>query len=179
MIWALILGCTTPFSNTESEGTWVQSDFQFDLNRDCDMNIVLTDALQLSYQFGDGEAVNDSGYWGYSLDPDMIGSYKNNLWDYCSRSSSDSAAFTCPMPLFLAHYSTWKDNFFLEQVSAERGCQVSFYSASEEGLFIDQRTVRLGSSFYASCEIESGDGYQELGLCAGTVSSKLTKISTP
>ena len=175
MMWIWMMACTTPFSNVESEGTWVQSDFQFDLNRDCDMNAVLTDALQLSYQFGDGNAGDDTGYWGYSSDPDVIGSYKNNLWDICTRPSSDSPSFSCPMPLFLAHYSTWKDNFYLEEVAAERECQVSFYAASEEGLFIDSQTVRLVSTFYASCEVISEEPPQELALCAGAVSSTLTK----
>lgn len=175
MMLLMWFACTTPFSNSESEGVWVQSDFQFDLNRDCQMAAILTDARQFSYQFGDGDATMDTGYWDYSLDPDMIGSYKNSLWGYCSRWAKDSPSFTCPMPLFLAHYADWREDFYLEELAIERECQVQFYQASEDGLFIDNQTVRLVSTFYAGCVIETEDSYQEVGLCAGTVTSKLTR----
>ena len=178
MMWIWLMACTTPFSNSESSGVWVQSDFKFNLNRDCELNTVLTDNLQLSYQFGDGNAAYDTGYWGYSLDPDVIGSYKDTLWDYCNRDDQDLPSFSCPMPLFFAHYSTWKEDFYLEQVAAERGCRVDFFQAYEEGLFIDQQTVRLVSQFYAACVDETDDSSVEVALCAGEVSSKLTNVES-
>ena len=143
------------------------------------MNSVIGDGLNLTYQFGQFND-DDSGYYYYNdgIDPDMIGSYVNNLWGYCN-GSDDSPRFYCNAPLILAHYNAWKENFSLELATEEYDCAVVFDYGQTEGLFIDNTTIRLSSSLSGACRryVTNPGGYEDYQddkLCRGDLSSTLT-----
>ncbi len=178
----MFLSCINQYDPSVSSGIWVQSDFRFDFNDECLKDTVLTDSLDLSYQFGDYfdlESVVRLSNFG-NHEPDLISSYVNDLWGFCE-GSQDSPRFTCPLPLAYAHYSVWKDDFPVQKMSEETGCEVVFQYGSTEGLFLDRATIMVSSRLRAMCVREgSSDSstvieYEEDARCSGTFVSTLDK----
>ena len=171
LLWALF-GCSTPFSSKVGEGVWKESDYTAQLNSGCPANGVFQNALNLTYEFGDDSRFRDTGYWS-TPSINAIQSYEESLWEVCG-SSIGNARFTCSIPTIFVHYDTWKENFPVEELHQEQGCDIQLIYGYTDGLFIDDKTIQVVNSFKVICT-EDPEGYTALRTCEGIISSKWTK----
>ena len=175
LIFVMFTACTTKFTPSVSKGVWLESDYTADFNSACPANGIFQNSLNLTYQFGDTSGYIDSGYWYDSSTTDLsaIQTYNQSLWDVC-RSDNENAEFYCSVPVVLTQYDSWKENFPVEQISQEQNCEVQYQYGYTEGVFIDDKTVRVVNYLELICTDDPESGLS-VRTCSGTISSLWTK----
>lgn len=170
-----LIGCSTPFSSSVSNGVWLESDYTAQFNSACPASGTFQNSLNLTYEFGDANGYRDTGYWYNSSTTsiDAIQTYNKSLWDVCG-SSFQNAQFECSIPAILTQYDQWKENFPVEQISQEQNCVVQLNYGYSEGVFIDDKTVRMVNYLELICTDDPESG-QSIRTCSGYISSLWTK----
>ena len=171
----MLTACTTSFTPSVSKGVWLESDYTATFNSACPANGVFQNSLNLTYEFGAAVGYSDSGYRYESstMDIGAIQTYNQSLWDVC-RSDNDNAEFYCSVPTLLTQYDQWKENFPVEQISQEQNCDVRYQYGYAEGVFIDDKTIRVVNYFELICT-DDPESNLSVRTCSGTVSSLWTK----
>ena len=170
-----MVGCSTPFFPSVSDGVWLESDYAVQFNSACTAGGTFQNSLNLTYEFGDSAGYRDTGYWYDSSTTEIaaIQTYNQSLWSVCSSNYLD-AQFSCSVPVILTQYDAWKDNFPVEQVSQEQNCTVQLSYGYSEGVFIDDKTVRMVNYFELVCTDDPESGLS-VRTCSGYISSLWTK----
>lgn len=174
-IFVMLMACTTKFTPSVSNGVWLESNYTADFNSACPANGIFQNSLNLTYEFGNTNNYLDTGYWydTGAMDISAIQTYNQSLWGVCG-SGSENAQFSCSVPIILTQYDNWKENFPVEQISQEQNCEVQFQYGYTEGVFIDDKTIRVVNYLEVICTDDPESGLS-VRTCSGTISSLLTK----
>ena len=170
-----LLGCTSKYSPSVSDGVWLESEYTSDFNSACPAAGIFQNSLNLTYEFGNTAGYSDTGYWydSSTTSMDAVQTYNKSLWDVCG-SSYENAKFECSIPAILTQYDQWKENFPVEQISQEQNCVVQLNYGYSEGVFIDEQTVRMVNYLELVCIADPETG-QSIRTCSGYISSLWTK----
>ena len=171
-VFMFTVACSTPFSPSVSEGIWLESDYTVEFNSACPASGIFQDSLGLTYQFGAASGYGDTGYWMEAIGLEAVQTYQDDLWSMCWSDSSD-ARVTCAQPALVTQYENWKENFPLETMREEQNCIVDLSWGYTDGVFIDDKTVRVVNEFEMTCTDSNGE--QVLRTCASRTSSIWTK----